>query len=96
MHETSLYYLHRAETWLFISTLFYFLMNGAGIFETVVLIPKWTKSPPQSLQLLNQIDLKTFWIVMHSIHDITFILAIIFCWEFELIRNSLIIFFSIH
>jgi hypothetical protein len=61
-------YLSRAETWLFITTLFYFLMNGAQIFETAVIIPKWTASPPESFQMFKGkygLDLKTFWIVLH-------------------------------
>lgn len=92
-------YLSRAEIWLFITTLIYFLMNGAQIFETVVIVPKWTQSPPESFQLFKGkygLDFKLFWIVLHSIHEITFILAIIFCWELDLIRNWLLLLFAIH
>lgn len=92
-------YLSRAEIWLFITTLAYFLMNGAQIFETAVVIPKWAAAPPESFQLLRGkygLDLKTFWIVTHSIHEVTFILAIIFCWKLEFIRNWLLILFIVH
>lgn len=92
-------YLAKAEIWLFITTLLYFLMNGAQIFETAVLVPKWTVSPPESFSLLadkNGTSLKTFWIVLHSIHELTFILAIIFCWKLAPIRNGLLILFAIH
>lgn len=92
-------YLSRAETWLFITTLAYFLMNGAQIFETAVIVPKWTASPPESFQILQGkygLDFKAFWIAMHSIHEITFILAIIFCWKLDPIRNWLLILFAIH
>jgi len=91
-------YLSRAETWLFITTLIYFLMNGAQIFETVVIVPKWTTSPPESFQLFKGkygLDFKPFWIVLHSIHELTFILTIVFCWKLE-IRNWLLILFAIH
>ncbi len=91
--------LSRAEIWLVITTLLYFLMNGAQVFETAVIVPKWSASPPESFQMLQGkygIDLKTFWIVMHSIHEITFILAIIFCWNVDPIRNWLLILFAIH
>lgn len=91
-------YLIRAETWLFITTLIYFLMNGAQIFETLVFVPKWTASPPHTFGLLadkNGTSLKTFWIAFHSLHEITFMIAIAFCWELE-IRNWLLILFSIH
>jgi hypothetical protein len=89
----------RGETWLFITTLLYFLMNGAQIFETAVIVPKWTASPPESLRMLQgkyAIDLKTFWIVIHSLHEITFILAIVFCWNIDSVRPGLIILFAIH
>ena len=92
-------YLLRAETWLFITTLVYFLMNGAQLFETAVIIPKWSASPPGSFQLFKGkygLDLKTFWIVMHSIHEITFILAIIFCWKLIFIRDWLLLLFAVH
>lgn len=92
-------YLTRAEIWLFTTTLAYFLMNGAQIFETLVLIPKWTATPPKSFTLLadkNGMSLKTFWIILHSLHEIIFILAIVFCWKLVAIRNGLLILFAIH
>lgn len=98
MNESVTNILTKAEIWLCLTTLIYFLMNGAQIFETFVIIPKWTASPPQSLQYFKGkygMDLKTFWIVIHSLHEITFILAIIFCWKLN-IRNPLLVLFSIH
>ncbi len=89
-------YIARAEMWLFVTTLAYFLMNGAQIFETAVLVPRWSHTPPESLQLLRQIDLKTFWITTHSLHEITFILAIVFCWKIVPVRNGLALLFAIH
>ena len=92
-------YLTRAEIWLCITALVYFLMNGAQIFETAVFVPKWTASPTQTLHLLNDpngVSLKSFWIGLHSIHEITFILAIVFCWKLEPIRNGLLILFVLH
>jgi hypothetical protein len=99
MNNITANYLARAETWLFITTLAYFLMNGAQIFETAVIVPKWTASPPDSFQLFKGkygLDFKTFWIAMHSLHEITFILAVIFCWKLDPIRNWLLILFAIH
>jgi hypothetical protein len=92
-------YLSRALTWLFITTLVYFLMNGAQIFETAVIVPKWTASPPESFNLFKGkygLDFKPFWIAMHAAHEITFIVAIIFCWKIDPIRNWLLILFAIH
>jgi hypothetical protein len=92
-------YLSRAELWLGITTLIYFMMNGAGLFETAVLVPKWTAAPPDSFRLFEGkygVDLKTFWITIHSIHEITFILTIVFCWQLTDIRTSLLILFALH
>ncbi len=99
MENSTIAYLTRAEIWLFGTTLIYFLMNGAQIFETAVFVPKWVASPPDTFQLLadkNGTSLKAFWIILHSLHEITFILAIIFCWKLEPIRNWLLILFAIH
>ena len=75
------------------------MRNGAQLFETAVVVPKWTASSPESFQLFKGkygLDFKLFWIVTHSIHEITFILAIIFCWQLETIRNWLLVLFVIH
>ena len=99
MNVPSADYLTRAEIWLFITTLIYFLMNGAQIFETAVIVPKWTAAPPESFQLFKGkygLDFKVFWIILHSIHEITFVLAIIFCWQLESIRNGLLGLFAVH
>jgi hypothetical protein len=99
MNTLTTAYISRAEIWLFITTLAYFLMNGAQLFETAVIVPKWTSAPPASLQVLKAPygpDLKTFWIIIHSLHEITFILAIIFCWKIDPVRNGLLILFVLH
>lgn len=92
-------YLTRAELWLGITTLCYFLMNGAQIFETLVWVPKWTDVPPAHFNLLSDgpgVSLKNFWIILHSLHELTFILAIIFCWKIDFARNGLLILFAVH
>jgi hypothetical protein len=99
MENLTADYIFRAEAWLLITTLIYFIMNGAGIFETAVIIPKWTASPPDSFQIFKGeygIDLKIFWIVMHSVHEITFIVAIIFCWSIPGVREMLLMLFAVH
>ncbi len=99
MNTITANYLSRAETWLFITILIYFLMNGAQVFETAVIVPKWTAAPPDSFQLFKNpygLDLKTFWIVIHSLHEVTFIIAIAFCWKIDFARNWLLILFAIH
>jgi len=99
MNNITAAYLIRAEIWLLLTTFIYFLMNGAQIFETAVIVPRWTASPPESFQLFKGkygLDLKTFWIVLHSIHELTFIGAIIFCWKLDFLRNWLLVLFTIH
>ncbi|ATP58917.1 transposase [Pedobacter ginsengisoli] len=91
--------LTRAEIWLCLTILIYFLMNGAQIFETLVFVPKWIDSPPDNFKLLldgKGTSLKIFWIVFHSLHEIAFILTIIFCWKIDPVRNWLLILFAIH
>ncbi|MEO8239120.1 MAG: transposase [Flavobacterium sp.] len=99
MENITANYLTRAETWLCITTLIYFIMNGAQIFETLVFVPKWVASPPDNFKLLldgRGASLKFFWIIFHSVHEITFILAIIFCWKIDSLRNWLLILFAVH
>lgn len=99
MESLTATYIIRAEIWLCITTLLYFLMNGAQIFETLLFVPKWASSPPDTLKLLqdgNGVSLKFFWIILHSLHEITFILAIAFCWKIDPVRNWLLILLIIH
>lgn len=99
MEALTTSYVYRAELWLCISTLIYFLMNGAQIFETLVFVPKWTASPPENFGLLldgRGTSLKSFWIVLHSIHEVTFILAIVFCWDIHPVRTWLLLLFGAH
>lgn len=99
MNTLSEKYLSRATLWLTITTLVYFLMNGAQIFETALIIPAWTSNPPESLYIFQGeygLDFKAFWIIFHSLHELTFILAILFCWKLKKIRTWLLILFVIH
>lgn len=99
MEHLTATYLSRAEIWLFMTTLIYFLMNGAQVFETLVFVPKWTTSPPDNFKLLldgRGAGLKMFWIVFHSLHELLFIMTIIFCWRIEPVRNWLLVLFAVH
>jgi len=87
-----------AQIALVITTLLYFAMNGAQIFETMVLVPHWTASPPHSFALFrgpHGVDLKTFWIFAHSLHEISWIVAIVLCWKLE-VRSALLLIFALH
>ncbi|GAB3789126.1 transposase [Spirosoma horti] len=92
-------YLNRAELWLLMTMLAYFLVNGAQLFETAVLIPRWSAKPPASLSVLQgpyAPDLKTFWVVAHSLHEMTFLVAIGLCWQISPVRNALLFIFAAH
>ena len=85
-------YLRRAGTWLVITTLAYFVVNGAQVFETATVVPAWTAAPPASLALFrgeHGLDFMVFWIVVHSLHELTFLLAIAFSWRIPTVRNRL-------
>lgn len=87
-----------AEIALIVTALLYFTMNGAQIFETMVLVPKWTASPPDSFAFFRgpyAIDLKTFWIVTHSIHEISMIVAFVLCFRMD-VRGALLVIFVLH
>ncbi|CAI8873296.1 transposase [Chryseobacterium sp. IT-36CA2] len=99
MESLTVTSISRAEIWLCITTLLYFLMNGAQIFETLVFVPKWASSPPDTFKFLQDgkgASLKFFWIILHSLHEIAFIFAIIFCWKIDPVRNWLLALFVIH
>lgn len=99
MEQLTTNYLTRAESWLFVTTLAYFMMNGAQLFETAVIVPKWTAYPPQSLAMFGGkygLDFKMFWIITHSLHEITFLLALLFCWKIDPVRNWLLLLLALH
>ena len=93
MADPSAAYLTRALSWLGVTTSLYLLMNGAQIFETLLIVPAWTAAPPASLGMFQgdyRLDFKAFWIAFHSIHELTFILALVFCWKLRSVRNWLL------
>jgi hypothetical protein len=87
-------YLKRALLWLVTTTAVYLLMNGSQIFETVLIVPSWTAAPPASLGMFQGtwgLDFKTFWIVFHSLHEITFIVALVSCWKLTVVRRWMLV-----
>lgn len=62
-------YLQRAFFWLVTTTGVYLVMNGAQIFETVLIVPSWTAGPPASLTMFqgeHRLDFKVFWIAFQQ------------------------------
>jgi hypothetical protein len=92
-------YLKRALSWLVATSAVYFLMNGAQIFETAVIVPAWTAAPPASLVMFQGefgLDFKTFWIVFHSLHEITFVVALVLSWKLKVVRHWMLALLVIH
>jgi len=92
-------YLRRAGTWLVITTLAYFLVNGAQVFETATIVPAWAAAPPESLAVFHGpygLDFMVFWIVAHSLHELTFLLAIAFSWRIAPVRRRLLALLAVH
>lgn len=85
--------------WLFLTIFVYFIMNGAQLWETAIIIPAWTAAPPKSLHFFQgdyALDFKWFWIIIHSIHEIIFIITLILNWKIVKRRNRLLILFFSH
>lgn len=96
---TSPSYLRKATAWLAGTTLAYFLMNGAQVFETATVVPAWTAAPPESLAMFrgpHPLDFKTFWIVLHSLHELTFLAAVAATWRLPAVRNRLLALLAVH
>ncbi|TGM43222.1 hypothetical protein EHQ75_03260 [Leptospira levettii] len=89
-----------AKYTLLLNLLIYFLMNGAQIFETIVFVPRWANGTVPDLGLLNteykSADLKYFWILFHSLHEIIFLVSLIFCYQIDGIGNDLFLLFILH
>ncbi|UMQ42327.1 transposase [Chryseobacterium sp. Y16C] len=89
----------RANNWLYIATALYFVMNGAQLWETAIMVPAWTAGPPASLFFFKTaygLDFKFFWIIVHSIHEIFLLLALLFNWRFKQRRNAMLFLLLIH
>ena len=93
------YTFSKASQWLFYSICAYFLMNGAQLWETALMVPAWTAAPPSSLIVFQKpytLDFKIFWIVMHSLHEIIFIVALCYNWKIKKRRNLMVAVFLAH
>lgn len=89
----------RADRWLYMATALYFVMNGAQLWETSIMVPAWTAGPPASLFFFKTaygLDFKLFWIVVHSVHEVFLLLALLFNWHIRQRRNIMIGLLVIH
>jgi hypothetical protein len=95
--------MKKDHTWanlsLLVTTIIYIFINGAGAFETLVIVPKWAANPPASLAMFKGeygLDFKNFWIAAHSVHELSFIVAIFLNWKIAARRKLLLIVFVLH
>ena len=89
----------KADRWLFYSICAYFIMNGAQVWETALMVPAWTAAPPASLIFFQKpygLDFKVFWIVLHCIHELVFIAALIFNRRIKSRRNAMLLILAGH
>lgn len=89
----------KADKWLFYSICAYFIMNGAQVWETALMVPAWTAAPPASLIFFRQpygLDFKAFWIITHGIHELIFIAALMFNWKIKQRRNAMLLILAGH
>lgn len=93
------YQNNRANKWLFYAVALYFVMNGAQLWETAIMVPAWTAAPPESLFFFKGtygLDFKYFWIIVHSIHEVVLLVAIILNWSRRNRRNIMLLLFAAH
>ncbi len=92
-------YFRRANLWLFLAVAAYFAMNGAQLWETAIMVPAWTQAPPASLIFFREpygLDFKVFWIVVHSVHELFLITALVFNWQIQSRRNLMLLLLAVH
>lgn len=93
------YQYSNATQWLFYAICAYFIMNGAQLWETVLMVPAWTAAPPSSLIFFQKpygLDFKLFWIVIHGIHELIFITALVFNCKIKKRRNLIVLVLAGH
>lgn len=67
---------------------------GGGLFESIVLIPLWSASPPSSFAIIQPgtgVPLQNFWIPVHTSITIFVILSLILAWKEIKVRGLLLI-----
>jgi hypothetical protein len=67
---------------------------GGGLYEHVVLVPLWSKSPPSSFSIIQAgtgVPLQNFWIPVHTAITIFMILSLVLTWKKRKIRRLVLI-----
>lgn len=67
---------------------------GGGFYESIVLIPLWSKSPPSSFSIIQPgtgVPLQRFWIPVHAAITLFIILALVMTWREPTVRRLLLV-----
>jgi hypothetical protein len=67
---------------------------GGGLFEHIVLVPLWSKSPPSSFSIIQPetgVPLQNFWIPVHAAITLFVITSLILTWKEKKVRSLLLI-----
>jgi hypothetical protein len=67
---------------------------GGGFYESVVLTPLWSKSPPSSFWMIQPgtgVPLQRFWIPVHVAITLLIILALVTTWRDMTVRRLLLV-----
>jgi hypothetical protein len=67
---------------------------GGGFYESIVLTPLWSKSPPSSFSIIQPgtgVSLQRFWIPVHVAITLCIILALVLTWGEPTVRHLLLV-----
>ncbi len=67
---------------------------GGGLYESIVLTPMWSKSPPSSFSIIQSgrgVPLQRFWIPVHVAITLFIILALVMTWRDATVRRLLLV-----
>ena len=67
---------------------------GGGLFEHIVLIPLWSRSPPSSFSIIQPgtgVPLQNFWIPVHAAITVFIILSLVLTWKERKVRLLLLV-----
>jgi hypothetical protein len=67
---------------------------GGGLYESIVLTPLWSKSPPSSFSIIQPgtgVPLQRFWIPVHAVITLFIILTLVLTWRDMTVRRLLLV-----
>ena len=67
---------------------------GGGLYESIVLTPMWSKSPPSSFSItqpMTGVPLQRFWIPVHAAITVFVILVLVMTWHGMTVRRLLLV-----